>query len=231
MKVLILTGYDSNKSYQEVGPLSAQNKYEYAMKNGYSFLCYRSYESYDRPPSWFKIPLILSLMESYDWIFWSDADSIVTNFNIKVEEIIEKKYERKKTVFLSPAISPVEVNLPDLKEQNYIITQDDYSPCMGEFMIRNCEWSKKFFLEINNQTQFINDPIWENRAQDYLMFHNSKILEYCKFIPKKEMNAFYKNAKGEDLDWQQGDFVCHFPATEPERRLRYTKELIQKVIR
>jgi len=229
MKVLILTGYDTNESYKEIGLISAQNKYEYAMKNNYSFLCFRSYEGYDRPASWFKVPLILSLLENYDWIFWTDADSLITNFNKKIEDIIETNYERKKTLFLSPVALPTEVNLPELKEQNYIITQDNYSPCMGEFIIRNCEWSKNFFLEMNKQIQFANDGIWENRAQDYLMFHNPEILKYCKFIPKKEMNAFYKTAKEEPLDWTEGDFVCHLPATSQDRRVRYMKELLQKI--
>ena len=84
---------------------------------------------------------------------------------------------------------------------------------------------------MNKQVQFANDPIWENRAQDYLMFHNPEILKYCKFIPKKEMNAFYKTAKEEPLDWTEGDFVCHLPATSQDRRVRYMKELLQKIIK
>jgi len=231
MNILVLTGYDTNKSFKEIGLLSAHNKYEYAMKNNYSFLCQRSYKGYDRPISWFKIKQIIDLLDNYDWIFWTDADSVITNFNIKIEDFIETTYERKETLFISPQATPVEIRLPELKEQNYIIAQDNYSPCMGEFIIRSCDWSKNFFSQIYKQIQFMDDPIWDNRGQDFLMFNNPEILEYCKFVPKKKINAFYKTSQGESLDWEHGDFLCHFPATEPERRLRYTKELLEKVIK
>jgi mannan polymerase II complex MNN10 subunit len=226
MKILICTGYTNHErgNFTDWANKTTQNKFEYAEKHGYGFLSERNYEGYDRPISWYKINKILKVLNEYDWIVWMDADSLITNYNIKIEDIINKQFERQKTVFLSPENLPIECSLPELKETNYIISQDNYSPCMGIFFIRNCEWSRNFFEKIYNQISFMNDGIWENRAQDYLLYHNPNLMENIKFVPKKILNSF-------TLDWTSGDFIIHWPATEYERKKRYTDEYLEKVIK
>jgi hypothetical protein len=226
MKILIYTGYANGErgNFTEWANKTTQNKFEYAEKHGYGFLSERNYEGYDRPISWYKIYKIVKLLNDYDWIVWMDADSLITNFNFKIEDIINKEFERQKTVFLSPKDLPIECSLPELQETNYIISQDNYSPCMGIFLIKNCEWSKNFFTKIYEQTDHLNDAIWENRAQDFLLYSNPELMQNIKFVPKKTLNSF-------TLDWGDGDFIIHWPATEYERKKRYTEEYLNKVIK
>lgn len=223
MKILVMTGFDNNGGYEDVGLLSAPNKAKYAFKHGYDFICKRNYEGYDRPISWFKIKHIIDLLPSYDYIFWTDADCVITNYNIRIEDLINNSIDRPNKVFISPHIHSVEVNLPKLEETNYIIAHDYYSPCMGNFIIKNCKWSIDFFTSIYNQTQFMNDPIWDNRGQDYLFYHHPELMKDVKFVPKYLINSMI-------YDWKHGDFLIHFPAINSKRRVELINEYLQKSI-
>jgi len=225
MKILLYTGFTNQKSdFSSWATKTTNNKFEYTQKHNYDFLVERGYDNYDRPISWYKIKKIIDILPLYDWIVWMDADSLITNHTIKIEDIIQKNYERKKTVFLSPKDIPIECELPDLIDQNYIVAQDQYSPCMGIFMIKNSEWSINFFKRIYSKIEYLHDPIWDNRGQDYLFYTEPNLMENVKFVPKTEINSF-------TLDWESGHFIIHFPATESERRARYTDQYLEKVIK
>jgi len=225
MKILVYTGFDDNRGFRNFGIDSTLSKAQYALKNNYDFLCVRDYSGYDRPISWFKIKKILELLPNYDYIFWSDADAVITNHEIRIEDIINKEIQRPKEIMVSPEPIPVQfkMEIPPLKSVDYVIAYDDYSPCMGNFIIRNCEWSMNFFSRIYEKTEFMNDPIWDNRAQDNLIYYDKSISEHIKYVPKKMINSFI-------YDWTRGDFLIHFPAISPERRVLLTREYMQKSI-
>jgi hypothetical protein len=223
MKILVYTGFNDDRGYKETGLISAPNKALYAYKHGYDFLCKRNYDGYERPISWFKIKHILELLPKYDYIFWSDADAIITNYQIKIEDIITSQVERPLQVNISPGPVPILVDLPKMEEQNYFIAYDNYSPCMGHFIIKNCEWSIKFFEEIYAQTQFMNDPIWDNRGQGHLFHKFPDYMSKVKFLPKHMINSMMP-------DWKDGDFLIHFPATEMPRRIIKMAEYSKKII-
>lgn len=221
MKIAVLTGFNDDNGYKETGLISGPNKAKYAMMHGYDFICTRNYTGYNRPISWFKIKYILELMNKYDYIFWSDADAVITNPNIKIENLIDISVPRQECVYLSPKAVPEKVKLPELKETNYIIAQDEYSPCMGNFIIKSSSWSYWFFNHIYEQVRFLNDPIWDNRAQDDLFFNMPSTMEYVKFLPKKMINSMIP-------DWSSGDFLIHFAATEMPRRTNLMREYLNK---
>ncbi len=41
-----------------------------------------------RPASWSKIPAVLSALAAHDWVFWVDADTLVTNPAMALEELL-----------------------------------------------------------------------------------------------------------------------------------------------
>lgn len=216
-----MTGFDDNRGYKETGMLSAPNKARYAYKHKYDFICKRNYDGFDRPISWFKIKHILEILHNYDYIFWSDADCVITNYDIKIEDIITTSIDRPNKIYVSPIAEPIEIELPNLEEENYFIAYDNYSPCMGNFIIKNCKWSFDFFTEIYNQTQFMNDPIWDNRGQDHLFYNNPKLMSKVKFLPKRMINSMTP-------DWEAKDFLIHFPATEMPRRVNLINHYLSK---
>lgn len=222
MNILVLTGYCGDR-FSRAGSLSAANKNEYAAKHGYDFLCLRStYCGYKDPVSWLKIEWIQKNLKNYDWIFWSDADSVITNQEIKLEDIINNKFVRPESVMVSPEVHSISVKLPELLQSSYIIAYDDYSPCMGNFLIKNTVWSEKFIVEILRlKEKYYNNTIWDNRAQDYLFSEAPSMMGCVDFVPQKALNSGI-------FQWTKGDFMLHFYATAEKWRL---EKLIETAIK
>ena len=95
-------------NYQELADLTNPNKQRYCDKHGYDFVPHftnfdfdKYYVDENRPKgmaNWHggfeKIGLVLRLLKSgkYDWVFWLGTDTLITNFDIKIEEVIDNDY-------------------------------------------------------------------------------------------------------------------------------------------
>src|SRR5579863_1063943 len=84
----------SGIEYQKIVAPGIVNKKRYCKLQGYDF--YAAHELIDpsRSPVWGKILLLAKVMENpkYKWVFWSDADSLVMNFEKRLEELIDENY-------------------------------------------------------------------------------------------------------------------------------------------
>src|SRR6202007_1796488 len=94
IKILILTLADKN--FFDVAEISTPNKMAYANRHGYEFFEEVYCPDVMRYPSWNKILLVQKWMECgwCDWIFWTDADSLIMNQSIKLEDIIKESGDR-----------------------------------------------------------------------------------------------------------------------------------------
>ncbi|KMZ70351.1 hypothetical protein ZOSMA_1G03330 [Zostera marina] len=131
----------SSRSFEGLMGLVKTNKQAYATKWGYDFIDARSCIDRSRPASWSKIPSVRSHLHGYDWVFWNDADSVVTNPNIRLERILQHA-----TVMNS---NTNEQN-PDL-----IITEDVNGVNAGMFFLRRSKWSEGFLDTWWNMSSFI----------------------------------------------------------------------------
>lgn len=219
MKILVLTGYCGPR-FEKAGLISSTTKFNYATKHGYDFLLLNSsYQDYKDPVSWFKIEWLRDNLKNYDWVFWSDADALIMNQNIKLEDLINFASARPSSLWISPVRTPIQVELPELVEKNYIIAYDDYSPCMGNFLIKNSAWSHEFLNKILSLKQkYLNDDIWDNRSQDFLLYSEKDLLKYIDFVPQKALNSGIHQ-------YTDGDFVLHWYATAEKWRLEAALEL------
>lgn len=95
-------------NYQELADLTNPNKQRYCDKHGYDFVPHftnfdfdKYYVDENRPKgmaNWHggfeKIGLVLRLLKSgkYDWVFWLGTDTLITNFDIKIEDVTDNNY-------------------------------------------------------------------------------------------------------------------------------------------
>jgi len=113
------------ENIKEMGQLAETNRKDYCSQHGYTWRC--CYQSMDtsRHPVWTKLLWLLQLMDEYEagcWIQWTDADSLVINPEIRLEQLIG-------------LVTP---------EVNFIATKDRWTGFnCGQFLIRICEWSKQ----------------------------------------------------------------------------------------
>ena len=99
-KVLILTGcqddlkngYDG--SYHELLSLTLKSKIDYAQKYNYDFLILRSFKEdkenilkrKDNYNGFLRILEIFKLLNHYDIVMWLDADALITNSDISIDQ-------------------------------------------------------------------------------------------------------------------------------------------------
>src|ERR1700722_7845972 len=119
-KIAIISMYDDG--YSHIGQYSDWNKKAYAKKHGYDLFLYHELFDHSRPAAWSKIPAIEMHLADYEWIYWSDADSLIMNNSITLESIVDNNFDM-------------------------VITRETYGWKVlntGSFLIRNCQWSKKY---------------------------------------------------------------------------------------
>lgn len=176
------------EEYIKTVSLGLKNKADYCAKHGYEFICFQKSLDTSRSIPWSKILLILEVMEKEEcnWIFWTDADSLVMNTALGIEELIDENYD-------------------------LIISNDHNGFNSGHFLIRNCEWSRRFLLEVYSREDFINDIEWEQGAMLATLESNSHYQVRKKVIPQRLMNS-YPELLGNLLHvtYQAGDFILHF---------------------
>jgi hypothetical protein len=170
------------------------SKKSYAETHGYEFI-QGGEQFWDRnkPIAWSKIPFMVYLCEKYPvgtLIWLSDADVLITNSELKVED----------------QIMPL---LPEDKDM--LLTLDACGHInSGNTFFRNTEWSRDYWKRVGEQTRFTYHIWWENAAMIALYEENpddKKMIEITR--EHKKFNAYLRGLPGEPL-WEQGDFLVHF---------------------
>lgn len=194
------------KEYKNAVKTGIKNKDYYCKKHGYDFYCCEEHLDLTRPIPWSKIPLIQKIMEehSYEWIFWTDADSLIMNTNITLENFIDEDF-------------------------NFIISKERDRVNSGEFLIKNCQWSKNFLDTVYRHTECINHEWWEQMAI-IKELDNEKFKPQIKILPQRALNARAKD--GTHCEYKPGDFIIHFAGKKNKKNLKkymenYAKEVIK----
>ncbi len=184
VKILVLSLADA--SFSDIGAISSPNKKRYADKHGYDFICVDYVRDSNRSASWNKILWLEKLLPEYDWVFWTDADSLVMNCEIRLEDIIGDS------------------------AHDLILTRDENGLNAGQFLIRNCYWSLWLLGSVWNQIQFLNHA-WSEQAA---LMHVLRVMsephrtEHVRFLPSKNiLNSYCNHYRS---DYQPGDFIVHF---------------------
>jgi hypothetical protein len=183
-------GVDYRKSLKK----ALESKRVYAEKHGYTYI-QAGEESWDRtrPVAWSKVNLILFHLNNLpdDSLVWlSDADVLITNMELKVEE----------------HVLPL---LPPEKDLLFI-----YDAChhlnSGNVLMRNSSWLRDYWTRVNNRTEFTYHIWWENMAMIREFEENTRDQDKIQVTNQhKKFNAYLMGKENEPL-WEPGDFLVHF---------------------
>ena len=147
-----------------------------------------------------------------DWIWWLDCDAMITNYNIKLENIIDNDYD--------------------------VIMSTDFNGLnCGSFLVKNSNRGKAWLEMIFSQRyvyKFYSHP-WPE--QIIIMETARNYTEILKVVPQKTFNSYYYSLYGSNYghdgsgldrlgisgNWQPGDFVIHFPGYPNNQRIEWIK--------
>jgi hypothetical protein len=203
-----------NEPHADLGAVAWPNKVAYAEKHGYG--TYLKTDDFNNPISiqFEKHIMMLELMElnpDLDWVWWLDNDAMITNFDIKLENIVDPDY-------------------------HVIMTTDVATMNGGCFIVRNSEQGRewlKFMLYIGQKEYADNRwPDQQPMADFYYKYR-----DIVKIVPQRTMNSYdYKiygvdgiDQCGESGQWYPGDFVIHFPALPNTTRIQLMNQYTQLI--
>ncbi|KAL6911476.1 hypothetical protein ACP4OV_000281 [Aristida adscensionis] len=213
------------RSFRGVLAASVRNKRAYAAAHGYG-LAVLPAAAVDtrRPPSWSKVLALREHLHRNHWLFWNDADTLVTNPDIPLEKIL----------FSAIGHSNFDES-PDL-----ILTEDFNGVNAGVFFVRRSKWSEGFLDRWWNQTSFIQ--FGSTKSGD-----NTALKHLIDQLSPEEMQAHVRIAKMQclfnsyawTLTWRSvhrlifhlsstwkgvysdGDFMIHFAGLDDKRGWTY----------
>lgn len=205
-KIAIVSMY--NDKQQDLGEESWPNKEAYAKLHGYEAYCKTS-DWTITPIHFEKLVYMLDVMKEHphlDWVWWMDNDSIITNFETRIEDIVDNDY-------------------------HVIITVDHASLNAGSFIVRNTAQGRgwlEFLLSLYDHYKDNRWPEQQPMTDRYISFK-----DIIKVLPQKVMNSYDYTLYGVpnlDLTWQSGqwepgDFVLHVPALPNQTRIALFKQL------
>jgi mannan polymerase II complex MNN10 subunit len=174
--------------YQQVTYPSYINKAAYCQRHGYPFHYYIESLDTSRPIPWSKIKIIQELFEDpkVEWVFWTDADSLVMNSRLKLKYLLDDRFDM-------------------------ITASDNNNINTGQFFIRNCAWSKDFLARIYSKEQFINHEWWEQMSIMDEYANNAKDRKHIKILKQRAMNSYAQEVYSDDRGYYRtGDFIIHF---------------------
>lgn len=157
----------------------------------------------ERPPSWGKIPLLLDLLEDYDFVVWSDCDAIIAKFDKDVEDAVP---------------------LEDIQAMVFENTPLGECPCCGFWCLR--PEMIPYLEEAWKMEKYINHYWWEQRAIHDLMGYEAN-LKYLMTVPVRVRETeLYHKTWVLPSEWNSFDFenlqnesrVIHFPMYDPHER-------------
>lgn len=175
MKITVCSLY-INPWYRQIvkyGKLSIET---YCKKHGYDFI-YETEKTSDgvydgkRDPPWYKILLMIKLMDKdYDYIIWNDADSMIVNYDKKLESIITS----------------------DLGDKDILVARDWQSVLnTGTMFVRNCEYCKKILKEVWENSSNFDVTLHEQASLTDLYTRNKFGLhQHLVILPQFRQNDF-----------------------------------------
>lgn len=212
-----------NDNYQELANETWENnKVQYAEKHGYAYLA-KTEDFYGFEPGFEKIQFLLDTFEAYpetSWIWWTGTDSMVTNFNTKIEDKIAEAGDAD--VIMSA-------------DFNFKINCDS-------ILVKNSDKARAWLKDImDNMPKYHTHQFKE---QQYMLDSLDKYTDTVKLMPQHFMNSYeYKmyrvnpwvyekdtDVNGDRGQWEAGDWLVHWPGTQPRERMELVKETKEKII-
>ena len=198
MKIAVIT-FVVGADYKRWMKPGLDSKQEWCARHNYDFHCGGdAVWDRTRPIPWSKLLYLQSFLDSgYDYLFVSDADVLITNPALKIEDVI----------------------LPQLGDKDLLWTLDACDHLNSGNMLLRCaarDWLRAYFAEVWRQEGLIHHIWWENAAMIKVLQDSSDHARHVATCRESWLfNAYLFGPTGKTVDpprrlWQRGDLLIHF---------------------
>ena len=215
MTMVVVTMNDGGYNY--LTPLTwDQNGLRYCETHGYPYVIVDDFEG--KPPGFAKIDNMLAICNDnpeVEWIFWKDADGLITNFTTKIEDVVDNDYHVMLTTWWNGINN-------------------------GMMFVRNSEQGRAWLEMIMSKLpEYADHPVQEQQVMIDTFEEWKHIIKIC---PQRTFNAacFSDGAHqgayhttndtlGTDGQWQPGDFVMHWPGQDANIRMYLARKYVNQI--
>lgn len=207
-------------AYAALAEVTEPNKEAYAEAHGYDFRTRIFNPLQPLTVGYQRIAFVRDLLSSYDWLWFTGTDSLVTNFRIALEPVIDAQ-----------------------PEAELIIATDAHGLQNDSFLIRNTH-HMGLFLEaiLGGFERYKSAPHLE---QTHMADIAPRLGSALRFVPQRTLNSYdyahyrylggryaeARDAMGNDGQWQPGDLLIHWPAIPVPVRIELANKMLGEVIK
>ena len=190
---------------------SLQSKRDYAAKHGYTYV--QGGEEFwdrERPIPWSKVGFVLEVLSRLpegELVFLSDADVLLTNPDLRLEDQVV------------PLLPPQKDLLMTIDACGHINS--------GNMLMRNSPWLRDWWRRVAQQTDLLYHIWWENAAMIRLLEKVPEDLARTEITAEHiRFNAYLRGLPGQSL-WTPGCFLVHFAGVySPKEMERLQAEIL-----
>lgn len=207
-RIALITFTTNPTSYTH---LSLSNKAHYTTLHNYTLLVdYETPRNDNNDLMWHKFTMLSTAIASgqYDWVWWLDFDTLITNMTTPLASIID-------TALATAAKTPQAQEKID-----WLLTPDCHALNAGSFLVRAHPRSLDF-VDLVRAEYKRNAQSEQDCMRDVLFPSDSGKSAYSgrfAMMSQKSINAFPEEVKCFEQDdagvevgrWEKGDFVVHF---------------------
>lgn len=213
MKINIVMGY--TERFRELGSLCEANTRKYCEKHGYGIIVERTGFDTSRPVNWSKLRFILKNIENADWTMWLDADAFIMNYDIKIEDIIQRFQSYTMIAGIHWTYFP----------------KGEATIHSGAFLVRNCQFIKKYLTECYNDTDLVqHNMVQMEEAALYSHYHTYKLhnqIALTKLETFCTSPPYVCKRIGGTTEYKNGHFILHISNPLPyTKRVDYAKDIL-----
>lgn len=202
-KYCIASAYSHN--FEEIVNITKPTLEKYANLHNIDIVI-ENIQKYDRPFSWYKVYLILNLLQSnkYDYVLWIDSDAVILSNKYQLDAfIVDNKY-----LYLAKDINGINC---------------------GVMMVKNNHYMINFLNKVYSMTEYLHDGWWEQKAIHKLVNDNyENITTYIEYIPQHIWNAYdYGSCRlSFDGNVSKDSFIFHTPGMSINQKIHKLKQYI-----
>lgn len=213
MKIALLTFYTGD--HYKIADVVRENKDGYCKKRGYDHIEFKG--PYNDGTLYYAIDRLFYLrdiLKNYDTIWVLNVQSIITNYNKKIEDLLEDG-------------------------KDFVISADVGGLNAGSFIIKNSQWSFKWLDFLCKKSPLNPTEHWGNHWEQKIIQSNYQNIEWInniKIVSQNEINSYIYSMyppwnNSTPGDWRSGDRVLAFPGQSLEKRLIEVPKHFDRVIK
>ena len=216
MKILCYSYCNPTDSHEgatfgRIAELTQPSVIEYCKTHGYDYYFQDSGFDSNKIIGWERYDITLRKLDLYDYIFYLDADAMIMNHTIRLENIIDNNY--------------------DILIAYNSIAKDWTGINTGVILFKNSQWTKDFLNHLNSKTHFHTTWAYEQGALIEAYTNNEMDCQkHIKLVKNRLFNSYAHQWYVED-NFRIGDFVCHAAGSSNSYRERLFTELNKKIIK